>query len=104
MDINVDLDSLLHSADRLSALAGDLMAAAHRLSGVVGAERRSRPGSLAQRCAGLGAGLRSDAAELLECTGLLRQDRAGLLAGEASALAAVADPDRLLGELPGWAQ
>ena len=79
---------LEHGADRLTALAGDLMAAAHRLCGV-GDERRSRPGSLAQLCAGLGAGLRSDAAELLECARLLRQDRAGLLAADAAALAAV---------------
>jgi hypothetical protein len=88
VDIDADPVILERGADRLTALAGDLMAAAHRLRGVSD-EGRSRSGSLAQRCAGLGAGLRSDAAELLECARLLREDRAGLLAADAAALAAV---------------
>ena len=92
---------LQQSADRLGALAGELNGVADRLDRLGVDGTRSRPGGVANRCAALIAGLRSDAAELAECEGLLRQDRSGLLAGEASVLEQMTDLDRRLRELSG---
>lgn len=86
MDIDTDPGVLQRAADQLTALAGDLLAAAHRLDELGGDGVRPRGDRLARRCADLGAGLRTDAAEVLECARLLREDRAALLAGEAGAL------------------
>lgn len=86
MDLDADPEALRRAADRLTDLAGDLLAAAHRLPEPSG---RSRPGPLLERCADLADGMRMDAAELLECARRLREDRAALLAGEAAAVDAL---------------
>lgn len=95
---------LQQSADRLSALAGELVGVVNRLEGLAVDEPRSRPGGVAGRCAALVAGLRSDAGELLRCEGLLRQDRSELLAGETSVHTQMVDLDRRLRALSGWAR
>jgi hypothetical protein len=102
MDLYTDPVMLAQSADRLCALAGDLTGVADRLDGLAVDQPRARPGGVANRCAALVAGLRSDATELLECEGLLRQDRSALLASETSVLTQMADLDRRLRDLPGW--
>jgi hypothetical protein len=80
MDLDADPEALRRAADRLTDLAGDLLAAAHRLP-----EAGARPGPLLERCADLADGMRLDAAELFECARRLREDRAALIAGEAAA-------------------
>lgn len=103
MDLDADPAVLRGSAERLSALAGDLVAVADRLDRLA-PDGRSQPGGVADRCAALVAGLRADAAELTACEELLRLDRSRLLATETSALVRVSDVDRCLRELPGWAR
>ena len=103
MDLHTDPVALQRGADRLSALAGDLRRMADRLDGLAVDGHRSRPGGVANGCAALVAGLRSDADELSECDWLLRQDRSGTLANETSVREQLADLDRRLRELPGRA-
>jgi hypothetical protein len=104
MDLYTDPATMQSCADRMSALAGDLAGVAARLDRLAVDGSHCRPGGVANRCAALVAGLRSDAEELAECAGLLRQDRSGLLAGETSVLEQMADLDRRLRELSGWAR
>lgn len=85
MDLDADPEVLRWTADRVTALAGDLLAAAHRLP-EPGAGLRPGPDGPVSRCADLANGLRADAAELLECARRLLEDRAALLAGEAAAV------------------
>jgi hypothetical protein len=101
MDLHADPDILRHGADRLARLAGELTEVAGRLDRL--SAEGSRSGRVANRCAALVTALRADAAELSGCEALLRQDRSGLLAGEASVLEQMSDLDRRLGELSGRA-
>jgi hypothetical protein len=103
MDLDADPIVLCGGADRLSALAGDLATVAGRLDRLA-PDGRSHPGGVADRCAALVAALRGDAAELTACEELLRLERSRLLATETSALVRMAEQDRRLRELPGWAR
>jgi hypothetical protein len=89
MDIDADPAGLQWDARRLGEVAADLHAAAHRLTSATGRGRGRPPGGMAEHCAALAAGIRADAAELVECAERLRGHRAGLLAAEAVAVAAL---------------
>jgi hypothetical protein len=86
MNLDADPEVLRRAADRLTDLAGDLLAVAHRLPEPTSGPRS---GPLLERCADLADGLRLDAAELLECARRIGDDRAALLAGEVAALDAL---------------
>lgn len=99
MHLDADPDVLRHAAERLTTLAGDLLAAAHRLSGPdpepapdpswsgdrVGDAVRSVAEQVGRRRAHLTDGLRGDAAELHESARRLHEHRVALLAGESAA-------------------
>ena len=104
MDLHTDPITLRKSADRLSALAGDLVGVADRLSGLAVDRPRSQPDGVTNRCAALVARLRSDAGELLDCEELLRQDQSRVIAHETSVLAQMTDLDRRPRALPEWAR
>lgn len=101
MDLHADPVALRRGADQLATLAGDLEAMANRIDRLTADGSRSR---LADRCDALVTSLRSDAAQLSACEGLLRQDRSGLLAGETSVLARLTDLDRRLSDRSGWSR
>ncbi|HTK63152.1 MAG TPA: hypothetical protein VL595_12270 [Pseudonocardia sp.] len=101
MDLHTDPVTLRLGADRLGMLAADLLELAERLDRLAVDGHRSRPGGVANRCAALVAALRSDAAEVSECEGLLRQDRSGVLAAEAAMLEQMKHLDRRLRDLFG---
>ncbi|MGQ0480153.1 MAG: hypothetical protein ACT4O0_03855 [Pseudonocardia sp.] len=103
MEIEADPTRLQQDADRLTALAGDLLAAAHRLGGLLAEDRPPGSARVAERCARLELGLRAEAAALLECADLLRAERVGLLLGEAEAVLALRCVRRPA-ELPVWAR
>ncbi len=103
MEIDADPTELRRGADRLTALAGDLLAAANRLDGLLADDRPRGSARVTDRCARLVVGLRAQAAALLECADLLRAERVGLLLGEAEAVRALRRVRRPA-ELPVWAR